>query len=122
MSNLERCSWKLVDPSKFVMGQSADRCGVVADVVVLRPNRKTDLFLCEEHINEFIIQWGLHNRVEILCRCEDDWNKASGIDWDDIPPSPIITKKEESRCSYCGDFAYGNTKRCGPNGCYNCPA
>ena len=70
--HLDRCSWKLVDPSKFVMGISADRCGAIADVVVLRPNRKTDLFLCEEHINEFIAHWGLHNKVQILCRCVED--------------------------------------------------
>lgn len=86
MSNLKKCSWKLVDPDKFIMGQSADRCGAIADVVVLRPNRKTDLFLCQEHVNEFITHWGLHNKVEILCRCtdQDDWNKANGIDWDDV--------------------------------------
>ncbi len=70
--HLDRCSWKLVDPSKFVMGISADRCSAIADVVILRPNRKTDLFLCEEHVNEFITHWGLHNKVEILCRCEED--------------------------------------------------
>jgi hypothetical protein len=85
MSNLKRCSWKLVDPRKFVMGQSADRCGAIADVVVLRPNRKSDLFLCEEHINEFILHWGLHNKVEILCQeTVDPWNRMNGLDsWDD---------------------------------------
>jgi hypothetical protein len=114
----------MVSPDKFVMGQSADRCGAIADVAVLRPNRKTDLFLCEQHLNDFITHWGLHNKVEVLCKCADDrdWNKADGIDWDDIPSPSVVTKKEESRCSYCGDFAYGNSKRCGPNGCYNCPA
>lgn len=84
MSNLEKCSWKLVSPDKFIMGQVADRCGDIADVVVLRPSRKTDLFLCEEHLNDFIDHWGLYNHVEILCRCEDDGNKANGIDWDDV--------------------------------------
>lgn len=85
MSTLNRCSWKMVDSSKFVMGQSADRCGDIADVVILRPNRKTDLFLCEEHMNAFIEHWGLYNRVEILCRCEDtDPNRMNGIDWDDV--------------------------------------
>lgn len=88
MSNLNRCSWKLIDPGKFVMGVSADRCGAIADVVILRPNRKTDLFLCEEHINEFIAHWGLYNKVEILCRCVDDGNTMNGIDWDDIPSGP----------------------------------
>lgn len=91
MSDLDRCSWKLVDPNKFVMGQDADRCGDIADVVVLRPNRKTDLFLCEQHINEFIKHWGLHNEVRILCQEETPgWNKANGIDWEDIPPVPLV--------------------------------
>lgn len=72
MSNLDRCSWKLVSPDKFVLGQVADRCGSVADVAVLRPNRKTDLFLCEEHMNEFIQHWGLHNKVQFLCRCWEE--------------------------------------------------
>ena len=123
MSDLERCSWKMVDPGKFVMGISADRCGAIADVVVLRPNRKTDLFLCEEHVNEFIAHWGLHNQVEILCRCEDDPNAMNGIDWDNIPPPPAVPEKTGPRCAYCGDPAlYWNNSRCGPNGCYNCPA
>jgi hypothetical protein len=82
--HLERCSWKLVDPGKFTMGISADRCGAIADVVVLRPNRKTDLFLCELHMNEFIKHWGLHNEVRILCQEEPQ------IDWDDIPPVPLV--------------------------------
>lgn len=91
MSNLERCSWKMVDPDKFIMGQSADRCGAIADVVVLRPSRKTDLFLCEKHMNSFIHHWGLHNEIEILCRCSDDpWHDANGIDWDDIPPAQVV--------------------------------
>lgn len=134
MSNLNRCSWKLIDPGKFVMGVSADRCGAIADVVILRPNRKTDLFLCEEHINEFIAHWGLYNKVEILCRCEEeepscvicggkenifidtgicyccrnngrcphrdsDGNTMNGIDWDDIPASPIHCVDPE--CKKC---------------------
>lgn len=69
---MDKCGWKLINPSKFVMGQSAERCGEIADVVVLRPNRKTDLYLCEEHINDFISHWGLYNRIEILCRCEEE--------------------------------------------------
>lgn len=100
MSNLDRCSWKLVDPGKFVMGQSADRCGAIADVVVLRPNRKTDLFLCEEHVNEFIAHWGLHNPVEILCRCEDDPNAMNGIDWDDIEPAPTYPLEWSDICRH----------------------
>lgn len=101
VSNLDRCSWKLVDPQKFVMGQSADRCGAIADVVVLRPNRKTDLFLCEQHVNEFIKHWGLHNEVEILCRCEDDWNKANGIDWDELEEPQTICRHGRPECE-CG--------------------
>lgn len=97
MSNLNKCSWKLVDPSKFVMGQSADRCGAIADVVVLRPSRKTDLFLCEEHLNDFIDHWGLYNHVEILCRCEDDPNAMNGIDWDDFPDARCI----DPNCKTC---------------------
>ena len=65
--HLEKCAWKRVDPDKFVMGISADRCGAVAAVKILRPYRKTDLFLCEHHFNDFINKWGLHNEVEILC-------------------------------------------------------
>lgn len=34
----------------------------------------------------------------------------------------VKARKESPRCSYCGDFAYGDTLRCGPNGCYNVPA
>ena len=68
MSDLEVCSWKLVASDKFVLGQEAERCGDVATIRVLRPNRKTDLFLCECHMNDFIAVWGLHNQVEILCK------------------------------------------------------
>lgn len=67
MGAIRQCAWKLVATDKFIMGISADRCGEVASVRVLRPTRKTDLFLCEEHLNEFIAHWGLHNKVEILC-------------------------------------------------------
>lgn len=63
----------MVDPGKFTMGISADRCGTIAAVKVLRPNRKTDLFLCEQHVNTFISTWGLHNQVEILCQDEEEW-------------------------------------------------
>ncbi len=101
MSDLDRCSWKLVDPNKFVMGQDADRCGDIADVVVLRPNRKTDLFLCEQHINEFIKHWGLHNEVRILCQEEvEDWNKANGINWEDIEPAPIYPLEWSDICRH----------------------
>lgn len=65
--HLDRCAWKMVGSDKFVLGISADRCGEVAAVKILRPNRKSDLFLCEHHINTFIETWGLHNQVEILC-------------------------------------------------------
>lgn len=64
---LDRCAWKLVSPDKFVLGITADRCGEVAAVKILRPNRKSDLFLCEYHLNHFINEWGLHNHLEILC-------------------------------------------------------
>lgn len=79
--DLDRCSWKMVDPESFVLGQSADRCGEVAAVKILRPNRKTDLFLCEKHVNKFIEHWGLHNRVEILCHnYMEGLNEPSCID------------------------------------------
>lgn len=65
---LSSCSWKMIDPDKFVLGQEAERCGAVATVRILRPNRKTDLFLCEHHLNNFIEVWGLHNQVEVLCK------------------------------------------------------
>lgn len=64
---VDTCSWKMVDPSKFVMGQEAERCGEVATIRVIRPNRKTDLFLCECHLNNFIDAWGLHYNVEVIC-------------------------------------------------------
>lgn len=64
------CSWKLVNFDKFTLGMEADRCGKEADVKILRPYRKNDLYLCECHFNEFIDTWGLHNNVEILCRGE----------------------------------------------------
>lgn len=63
---MDKCQWKLIPSEKFILGISADRCGAMADVVVLRPNRKTDLFLCEHHLNNFIAHWGLFNAVEIL--------------------------------------------------------
>lgn len=67
MSDLEKCSWKLVDQDKFVLGMPAERCGKTATIRVIRPQRKTDLFLCECHLNEFIDAWGLHYNVEVLC-------------------------------------------------------
>ena len=67
MDNLNRCSWKLVDKDKFVLGMEADRCGQLATIRVIRPQRKTDLFLCEHHLNEFIDTWGLHYNVEVIC-------------------------------------------------------
>lgn len=88
---MDRCQWKLVEPMSFTFGVKADRCGEVADVKIVRPQRKKDLFLCEEHVNAFINEWGLRQSIEILCRCKDnDWNKARGIDWDDIPPAPLV--------------------------------
>lgn len=67
MVHLDRCAWKKVDSDKFVLGQDAERCGEVAALKILRPQRKTDLFLCEHHFNDFIDKWGLHYNVEILC-------------------------------------------------------
>lgn len=70
MSHLDKCAWKLVNPDKFVLGQIANRCGKDAVIKVLRPHRKKDLYLCEQHFNDFIDAWGLHNLVEILpCVC-----------------------------------------------------
>lgn len=73
--HLDKCSWKMVDSDKFVLGINADRCGQVAVVRILRPNRKTDLFLCDHHVNTFIEKWGLHNKIEILCdpETQDRW-------------------------------------------------
>lgn len=65
---VEMCSWKLVDPEDFVIGIEADRCGKHSEIRIIRPNRKKDLFLCEDHLNCFIEKWGLHYNVEILCR------------------------------------------------------
>lgn len=66
--DLDKCAWKMVDSrNEFVMGIQAERCGEVAAVKILRPYRKSDLFLCEGHLNDFIMEWGLHNEVEILC-------------------------------------------------------
>lgn len=73
--HLDKCAWKLINSDKFVLGITADRCGKVAVVKILRPNRKTDLFLCEHHLNHFITEWGLHNHVEILC-----FNYMEGVD------------------------------------------
>lgn len=67
MHNLDRCAWKLVPSDKFVMGQDAQRCGEVSVVKILRPQRKTDLHLCEFHLNCFIREWGLHYEVELHC-------------------------------------------------------
>lgn len=66
MSHLDKCAWKLISPSKFTMGISANRCGAPAVLKILRPQRKMDLYLCEKHLNEFIDVWGLHNNVKIL--------------------------------------------------------
>lgn len=67
MGDISKCAWKLINPREFVLGIQADRCGEVAAVKILRPNRKTDLFLCEDHLNHFINEWGLHYELEILC-------------------------------------------------------
>lgn len=82
--DLDRCQWKMVDSKDFVLGQSADRCGEVAAVKILRPYRKSDLFLCENHLNEFIHHWGLHNDVEILCH-----NWMEGFN-NDPPPDKLV--------------------------------
>ena len=68
MSHTNECAWKMVPSDKFVLGQEADRCGCAATIRVIRPQRKKDLFLCEEHLNSFIREWGLHYEVEVLCR------------------------------------------------------
>ena len=101
MSTVDRCSWKLVSPSAFIMGQVADRCGDIADVVVLRPERKTNLFLCEQHLNEFIGHWGLFNKIQILCKCHDDqnWNQANGLDWGDLD-TPIYPLEWNDICRH----------------------
>lgn len=92
------CLWKM-NSGEFKLGMIARRCCAVAQVRILRPDRKTDLDLCEEHFNKFVEIWGLSNlRVKFLCPKEDalpaplipdpkmviDWNKANGIDWDDV--------------------------------------
>lgn len=67
MGSLDRlCQWKLVNPDEFVLGQTAERCGKHAVIQVIRPQRKTDLFLCEEHLNQFITTWGLHYQVQLI--------------------------------------------------------
>lgn len=66
---METCGWKLVDPEQFELGMEARRCGKTPDVQVFRPNRRKDLFLCEDHLNCFIERWGLHYRLRILV----DW-------------------------------------------------
>lgn len=66
MSHVETCAWKLVDPDKFVLGINAARCGEQAVIKILRPNRKTDLCLCEKHLNQFVATWGLHYKVKLL--------------------------------------------------------
>jgi len=67
---INECGWKLVPSDKFVLGISAERCGEPAAVRIIRPFRKTDLYLCEHHTNEFISTWGLHNSIEILVNHE----------------------------------------------------
>lgn len=66
MGDINQCAWKLVNPDEFVLGQDAERCGEDAAVKILRPNRKTDLFLCECHLNCFVEKWGLHYKVQLL--------------------------------------------------------
>lgn len=68
--NTSQCGWKLIPSDKFVLGINAERCGEPAAIQILRPNRKTDLFLCEHHVNTFIEQWGLHYQIQILCDSE----------------------------------------------------
>lgn len=139
--DLDRCQWKKVDSYEFTLGIEADRCGEVAAVKILRPYRKTDLYLCEEHLNKFIDVWSLHNQIELLCTnwiqgtrpsikgyaravpdpsehytdCMDPGCKTC------LPDEPKTWRhKERERC-FCGDFALFNGA-CGPNGCYNRPA
>ena len=67
MVQVDTCAWKLIPSEDFVLGQEAERCGETAAVKILRPYRKTDLHLCEYHLNCFIKEWGLHNEVELQC-------------------------------------------------------
>lgn len=79
MIHLDKCAWKMISSEDFVLGINADRCGEVAVVNILRPNRKTDLFLCEHHFNKFILKWGLHNQVEIMCfNFMEGWSDIAG--------------------------------------------
>lgn len=55
------CGWKLVKEGSFTLGVRAARCGAEARIRILRPDRKTDLDLCEEHFNKFVEVWGLVN-------------------------------------------------------------
>lgn len=63
---MDRCQWKMVDSNLFTLGVLAERCGREAEVKILRPQRKTDLCLCERHFNTFIEVWGLSHQVQLL--------------------------------------------------------
>jgi hypothetical protein len=78
-TNQYTCQWKMIDPSKFTMGINAERCGATAVVRILRPSRKTDLFLCEHHVNAFIDHWGLHYNIEVLCNPESGLLENSSL-------------------------------------------
>lgn len=79
MSHLERCAWKQVSPDEFILGMEAERCGKPADVKLIRNQRKTDLFLCEYHLNDFIAEWGLHYPLELIDNeAEEPWCIDSG--------------------------------------------
>lgn len=75
--HVETCGWKLVPSDGFVLGIHADRCGKVAAVKLLRPQRKTDLCLCEAHLNDFVEKWGLFYKVKLL----GPWMEAE-VPWD----------------------------------------
>lgn len=96
---MDRCQWKLIEPYRFTLGVEADRCGEVADVRILRPQRKKDLYLCESHLNGFIQEWGLRQEVQILCKCEEETRsiKCHKCHGDGLAPSWPSTE----RCDYC---------------------
>lgn len=64
---MDICQWKITPPGgDFKLGMVADRCGEDASIRIIRPDRKTDLDLCEEHFNKFIELWGLNGHKVML--------------------------------------------------------
>lgn len=68
----KKCSWKIVRPEDFRFGMPAERCGEIADIRIIRSDRAKDLFLCEEHTNDFIKIYGIDLPIQILCREQVD--------------------------------------------------